>query len=84
MSDDISWPKYESHKVVQAKIIVALEKDDETGVRLWVAGNEPFEPTVSAMKDKASYGDYAVLYPDGYKSISPKKAFEEGYTEVQS
>jgi len=27
-------------------------------------------------------GDYYVVYEDGYKSISPAKAFEEGYTLI--
>ena len=27
---------------------------------------------------------YGVKYADGYLSISPKKAFEEGYTEIVS
>ena len=28
-------------------------------------------------------GDYIVIYADGYKSWSPAKAFEEGYTRVE-
>lgn len=27
-------------------------------------------------------GDYLVVYDDGYKSISPRKAFEDGYTRI--
>lgn len=27
-------------------------------------------------------GDYIVIYDDGYKSWSPAKAFEEGYTRI--
>lgn len=27
-------------------------------------------------------GNYYVVYEDGYSSISPGKAFEEGYTEI--
>ncbi len=27
-------------------------------------------------------GNYYVVYEDGYASISPGKAFEEGYTEI--
>jgi hypothetical protein len=27
-------------------------------------------------------GDYYVVYDDGYKSFSPAKAFEEGYTRI--
>jgi hypothetical protein len=28
-------------------------------------------------------GDYLVTYDDGYQSISPGKAFEEGYSEIE-
>jgi hypothetical protein len=28
-------------------------------------------------------GGYYVVYPDGYKSYSPAKAFEEGYTLIK-
>jgi hypothetical protein len=31
------------------------------------------------MMDRVTVGDYAMLYPDGFRSVSPKKAFEEGY-----
>jgi len=32
---------------------------------------------------KSLKGGYLVVYQDGYKSWSPAKAFEEGYTEVE-
>ena len=41
-------------------------------------------------KHRPQIGGYLVIYADGYKSFSPEKAFEEGYTligmkaEVQS
>ena len=28
-------------------------------------------------------GDYFVVYDDDYESVSPKKVFEEGYSQVQ-
>ena len=80
------WPKYESHKTVQAAKIIAIDNHDKS---IWVrpAGEkydgvniEKFEPTVPAMAEKAEIGGYAVLYSDGFKSISPAKAFEEGYS----
>lgn len=84
------WPKYESHKIVQAAKIVAIEPEpDVQGRVIWVrpdgvefdsAPIERFIPTVPGMADKAEVGGYAMLYPDGFKSISPAKAFEEGYT----
>ena len=36
--------------------------------------------TVPDMTARATMGDWAMVYPDGFKSISPAKAFEDGYT----
>jgi hypothetical protein len=78
------WPEYESHKVVRAAKIVKIEEIPgigtgrvitvDPGDHIW----ERFEPNLANMPAKV--GDWAMLYPDGYKSISPAKAFEEGYT----
>jgi hypothetical protein len=79
MSD---WPKYQSHKIVQAAKIVGFDADAGGKPRAIVHGPdgaEGFVPTVPAMLDKAEVGDWAMLYPDGYRSISPAKQFEEGY-----
>ena len=35
-----------------------------------------------AAKHKPEAGGYYVVYADGYKSYSPAKAFEEGYTRI--
>lgn len=46
-------------------------------------GYAPF--TVDAKflyKHKPEVGGYFVQYDDGYKSFSPAKAFEEGYTRI--
>lgn len=89
MSD---WPEYESHKVVQAAKIVGVERDHGRDIivqKIWVrpageefdnAAIEPFWPSLPEMAEKAEVGGYAVRYPDGYLSISPEKAFDEGYT----
>jgi hypothetical protein len=81
------WPKFVSHKVVQAAPIVSIgEKTSPGTVRVLVVepnGDgvcETFAPTEPAMADRAEVGGYAVIYDDGFKSVSPKKAFEEGYT----
>ena len=79
------WPKYESHKIVQAAKIVNQQRDAEgqvvsVEVILPDGGKEWFQATVPAMTAKANIGDWAMLYLDGFKSISPAKAFEEGYT----
>jgi hypothetical protein len=78
MSD---WPKYESHKIVQAMKIVAYRYDDQgTMVAAITEDGADFVPALPGMMNRSSPGDYAMLYPDGYKSVSPAKAFEEGYT----
>jgi hypothetical protein len=73
----MAWKQYQSHKIVTATQIIAVSTDGKT---LLVEGDEIFEPTVPAMAEKASLGDYAVIYEDGYKSVSPAAAFEDGYT----
>jgi hypothetical protein len=84
--DEVSnWPKYESHKIVQAAKIVAIDVVDDK-ITIWVAAwdgaaIEIFAPTVPGMAEKAEVGGWAMLYPDGFKSISPAKQFEEGYTK---
>lgn len=78
MSD---WPKYQSHKIIQAKPIIGFDRRDTGGaVCAIVEGGETFTPNQMGMLEGARVGDYAMLYPDGYKSISPKDVFEEGYT----
>jgi hypothetical protein len=76
----VEMPRYKSHKIVHA-----LQIKDVTGCTITPVeeGYAPFEvepemylcytPTAS---------DYYVVYADGYKSFSPRKAFEEGYTRV--
>lgn len=73
------WPKYRSHKVIQAMPITGITGD---GVLLVGHNHEPFHPTVPEMVAKAEVGGYAILYPDGYKSVSPKQSFEDGYTRL--
>lgn len=76
------WPQYESHKIVRAAQIVSISTVD--GKRLITVQPEDggpatwFEPDLANMP--ANVGDWAMLYPDNYKSICPAKAFAEGYT----
>ena len=83
------WPEYESYKIVRAARIVRVEeRESASGSRrvnaIWIqpeegAPEEVFEPTDPAMMDRAWAGGWAVLYPDGFKSVSPRLAFEQGY-----
>lgn len=90
MSD---WPKYESHKVVEAARIVNVSRVGDTdSPGVWTVtgikvdpGNgeiEEFWPTQNDMAAQSAVGCYAVRYADGFRSISPANAFEEGYTRV--
>lgn len=78
------WPKYESHKIVQAaKIIGIVGHGAELHLLVAPTDNascESFQATEPSMTARAKIGDWAMLYPDGFKSVSPAKAFEEGYT----
>lgn len=81
------WPKYRSHKVVQAAKIVAIHDDGEGPDFLWVDPGtsvlERFVPTEVAMLGRAQVGGFAVVYEDGFRSVSPKAPFEEGYQLVE-
>ena len=78
----MAWKKYRSHKIVTAAPIVAISElgtvvvEDDFGIEQQFAPNEP------NMAAKASVGDYAVAYEDGYKSVSPKAVFEAGYARI--
>jgi hypothetical protein len=79
-----NWPKYESHKVVQAMRIVSYKYDsDGTMIAAVTEDGDDFVPALPEMMNRSSPGDWAMLYQDGYKSVSPKKAFEDGYTRVE-
>ncbi len=88
-------PKYRCHKEVWALKIseVRLDSDDakvdnrETdGSATLCPAEYPFAPfRVDAdyvRKHNPQPGGYFVQYEDGYKSFSPAKAFEDGYTRL--
>lgn len=87
MSEEISveMPKYRSHKEVWALKIKKIEYLDDARAALTFE-NEDYAPIeVSSSwtgKHDPKVGGYYVVYADGYKSFSPAKAFEEGYTQV--
>lgn len=76
-------PLYQSHKQVRALKIVDLEDDGHGSVTMLLEGDRR---RVASEGLFARYtpkpGDYYVVYADGYESISPAAAFEEGYTLV--
>ena len=93
MSDDKAvkqMPKYRSHKEVWALKITGLRStaavDTESDGSLWMDTEEGYGPIKLTWeyvrKHTPEVGGYYVVYSDGYKSFSPPKAFESGYTKI--
>lgn len=73
-------PKYQSHKQVWALKIESVHGLTLSFVDPGYA-NINVDPKMFIRYTPVA-GDYYVVYDDGYKSISPAKAFEEGYTRI--
>lgn len=87
-------PRYRCHKEVWALKIERVQLDADTArveeretdgsARLFVEA--PFSPVrvdaAYVRKHQPQAGGYYVVYKDGYKSFSPARAFEEGYTRL--
>jgi hypothetical protein len=86
MSDTLNWPRYRSHKIVQATPIVRIDGNGSTvPLALFVSPDgieKRFEPTEPGMMTRAEVGSYAVAYEEGFRSISPKAVFEAGYSPL--
>jgi len=87
----IQMPQYQSHKKVWAlkikEIVDHNDPESETdGSRMITpeeAGYAPFRIDHEyRIRHKPEAGGYYVVYEDGYKSYSPAKPFEEGYTKI--
>lgn len=79
MADTRGLPRWQSHKIVHAAKITGIDDDD-----IYLEGEDGEIMVKAAPNMFARYhpvpGDYYVVYPDdGYASISPKQAFENGY-----
>lgn len=78
----IEMPKYRSHKTVHALKIKFIDGNTIA------FDNERFAPMevdpLMFARGRPTPGDYLVVYDDNYKSFSPAKAFEDGYTLVPS
>ena len=86
-------PRYKCHKDVWALKIADIARDSdkaredqrETDGSAMITpaedGYGPFKVDANYMhKHKPEVGGYYVVYADGYKSFSPAKAFEDGYS----
>lgn len=90
---DTEMPKYKCFKEVWALKIAKIirnnedvpnaETDGTAMITPEEQGYAPFKVDVDYMiKHKPEVGGYYVVYKDGYKSYSPAKAFEEGYSRI--
>lgn len=85
-------PKYRCFKEVWAlKIAFVADKGtdtttDENPIVVITFEDSTFAPITVNLRGKPmpEAGWYYVVYPDGYKSFSPAKAFEEGYTLIKN
>lgn len=80
-------PRYKCHKKVWALKIEQVrkipEEDYEWTLTFAEAGFSPITVGEEFFgRHNPNPGDYLVTYEDGYRSISPAKAFEDGYTRV--
>ncbi len=83
----MTYPRYQSHKIVEAFRIGRIEVHPQWGQQhVLHPANEELPPVTVTdeylNKHNPQIGGYYVRYPDGYESWSPAKPFEEGYTEV--
>jgi hypothetical protein len=95
MSVGAEMPRYQCHKKVWALKIQNITRHaypeetpiEESAPSLTLTFADPgYAPMEIDHKMITRYmpvpGDYYVVYDDGYKSFSPAKAFEEGYTRI--
>lgn len=96
MSEQKPLPKYRCHKEVwalkiksiafdsdRAKLGSFAESDGSAMITPEDASYAPFKVDREfCQRHDPQPGDYYVVYSDGYKSISPAKAFEDGYTLI--
>jgi hypothetical protein len=81
-------PRYKCHKQVCAAKIAGVDAGVDQFQDAWILTFTdpdllPMEVDDDFMRrHKPSIGQYLVVYDDGYKSVSPAKAFEEGYTLI--
>jgi len=93
MGIDMEMPKYKCHKEVYALKISEIHLDEVLagGGVDGMAEIVPVEEGYAAFEVDSVYlrkhnpkvGGYYVVYKDGYKSYSPAKAFENGYTLIE-
>ena len=77
----MEMPRYVSHKKVWALEIETVSVGEPYRMKPKDAGYaEIMLPAEMWSRYQPVSGDFYVVYADGYKSFSPRKAFLEGYT----
>lgn len=85
VTEDVRSFRYRCHKEVSALTISKVFQSSGLGATVWfeeTPGNGMYLPPEMFARYSPVPGDYLMFYDDGYKSFSPKKAFEEGYTRI--
>ena len=81
-------PKYKCTKEVWALKIDVIAINEDAGTAMITAVDTGFaefqapDGWLATYKGNGEDTGYYVIYKDGYKSWSPTKAFEEGYTRL--
>lgn len=81
----MEMPRYVSHKKVWALEIDAVGVNPNTQGAHWLEFADAgyagmWAPAEMFSRYVPTPGDFYVVYADGYRSFSPRKAFLEGYT----
>ncbi len=85
MTTDREMPRYKCHKEVWALKIAEVIEEPPGSAQIVPedAGYAAFSVHAAyVQKHQPKAGGYYVVYEDGYKSFSPAKAFEAGYTPL--
>jgi hypothetical protein len=86
---EAEMPRYISHKQVWALELDCVDHNADGSSVLTFRDNGYSPILIPASSDifaryKPVQGDFYVVYADGYKSFSPRKAFLEGYVKLPS
>lgn len=84
LTQPCTLPQYRCHKIVRAMKIGAVGPVEDSVAYLY--GKPPVTvevPEAFIVRHNPKPGDWLVCYqPDNYLSISPAKAFEDGYAPI--
>ena len=84
--NQMQMPRYKCHKEVWALKIKEIVDNISGDTMIYPVEKSYAEFKVDKeymQKHKPVVGGYYVVYDDGYKSFSPAKAFEEGYSIIK-